>query len=98
MESYNYFFFSLKPCGTSDKQNESDLPSTYIYISRPGRVRKPVCQYSHIFSKRPTSDVMFRRLNGWVNDFSIEDTIKNMLLHIGLTEHHILFLFVKYQY
>ena len=38
-------FLSLKPSGTSDKQNESDLPSTYIYISRPGRVRKPVCQY-----------------------------------------------------
>jgi hypothetical protein len=36
----------LKPSGTSDKQNESDLPSAYIYISRPGRVRKPVCQYS----------------------------------------------------
>jgi hypothetical protein len=41
---------SLKPSGTSDKQNESDLPSTYIYISRPGRVRKPVCQYSHIYT------------------------------------------------
>ena len=51
------FFFSLKPSGTSDKQNESDLPSTYIYISRPGRVRKPVCQYSHIFSKRNISEI-----------------------------------------
>jgi hypothetical protein len=53
-----YFAWKIygKPCGTSDKQNESDLPSTYIYISRPERVRKPVCQYSHIFSKRNISE------------------------------------------
>jgi hypothetical protein len=37
-----------------------------IYISRPGRVRKPVCQYSYIFSKRNMSEIRkYTKINWW---------------------------------
>jgi hypothetical protein len=33
------------------------FPSEICHISRPGCVRKPVCQYSYIFSKRKMSEI-----------------------------------------